>query len=296
MPKKRVILTGSTGLVGKAVTQVLKDKFDLYLLVRDNFKELQDFGKTIPIALDNESVTNIFNEINPDYIVHCAARIPSKKTQDSKDVFDYNWLIDQNIFNALQGLNTKLIYISTTSVYSEFKANDPLTELSPVGNESYYAQEKIRAENHILDRLPDSWIFRINAPYGPDYRIKTVLHLFIEAALNSKEIFLHGSGNRRQDFTHVIDIATLIENILFGGNNNYGIYNISSGNPISMYELACKIIKLASSNSEIKLSGLKDPQEGYLALFSSEKAKKYLSWNPEISLDRGILELIQDAR
>ena len=76
--------------------------------------------------------------------------------------------------------------------------------------------------------------------------------------------------------------------------NTTGIYNIASGNPVSMKNLAELILsKVPGSDSKISSSGIPDPQENHKALFDTTKAKKELGWQPSISLSDGIDEWIK---
>jgi UDP-glucuronate decarboxylase len=125
-------------------------------------------------------------------------------------------------------------------------------------------------------------------------RIDTVLTKFIKLALRNESILLHGSGNRMQDFTNTRDIAEMINELILNQNTHHGIFNLSAGMPISMKELANRIIKLTGSNSMVLNSGSIDNQEDYKASYSIDKAKQLLNWNPKISLEMGIRELMNN--
>ena len=96
-----------------------------------------------------------------------------------------------------------------------------------------------------------------------------------------------------QDFTNVKDITNLIYSKLINRSYTKGIFNISSGKPISMINLAKLIVQTAESNSEIRASGLIDLEEEYKADYSVEKAKIQLGWEPKITLKNGISDLIK---
>ena len=157
-----------------------------------------------------------------------------------------------------------------------------------------YSKSKFETESKLekLEKIK-SFILRVNAPYSYKIITKTVLKIFIENAFQNKPIIYSGNGNREQDFTHVDDIAAAV--LLCSSNvANSGVYNISSGTPISMKNLA-NLIKsvLPNCTSTITNSGKADNQENYRAKINISKAKIELNWSPKITLDQGIKEWIK---
>lgn len=295
MNKIKVLLTGSTGLVGSMIQLIMQGSVDLYSVGRDKPSNIDNGKRYFNIDLcDTFELNKFVKQILPDVIIHCAAQIPSPSHADSIELAKLNERIDSSVFQAVSQTKCKLIYMSSTIVYGlpSFILN--IDETFPVTNCSYYAAQKINAEQYIVDNFEDGLILRLNAPYGLNMRNDTVLTKFIKLALRNEPILLHGSGNRMQDFTSTKDIAGLIYKLIIDCNIEYGIFNLSAGMPISMKELATKIIKVTGSSSVVMNSGSLDEQEDYLASYSIDRAKKLLNWNPEISLEIGIRELMNN--
>lgn len=293
MNKSKVILTGSTGLVGSMIKNTLGDNVDLIQITRD--KSYQNPSNQCVYFLDliNKSeVESLMKRTRPDFVIHCAALIPSILNPDTSELACYNSKIDENIISSLSKFPCQLIYMSTTSVYGNPDNVINIEENFPLNSSSFYSAQKIAAEKQIADNLENGLILRINAPYGKNMRIKTVMNLFIQRALLNEAILLYGTGARMQDFTNTKDIADLINSLINSQNLYNGIYNISYGQPISMFELAKKIIRICNSESKIALSSILDNQENFKASFSINKAKSCLNWEPKISLDNGIKELV----
>jgi UDP-glucose 4-epimerase len=295
MNKIKVLLTGSTGLVGSMIQLKMQGSVDLYSVGRDKPSNIDNGKRYFNIDLcDTFELNKLVKQILPDVIIHCAAQIPSPSHADSIELAKLNERIDSSVFQAVSQTKCKLIYMSSTIVYGlpSFILN--IDETFPVINCSYYAAQKINAEQYIVQNFEDGLILRLNAPYGLNMRNDTVLTKFIKLALRNEAILLHGSGNRMQDFTSTKDIAGLIYKLIIDCNKEYGIFNLSAGMPISMKELATKIIKVTGSSSVVMNSGSLDEQEDYLASYSIDRAKKLLNWNPEISLEIGIRELMNN--
>ncbi|MDD1779010.1 MAG: GDP-mannose 4,6-dehydratase, partial [Candidatus Helarchaeota archaeon] len=141
-------------------------------------------------------------------------------------------------------------------------------------------------------KIKNPCILRISAPYGPGQRAKTVVRIFLENALRNQSLLFHGSGSRTQDFIYIDDVAAAFWAALRADAN--GIFNVACGEPISMKDLVVLIVSLIPGcASEIKPSGVEDPQENFRANYDISRAKEYLSWEPKVSLKEGIATYIK---
>lgn len=291
-----VFLTGSTGLVGSAIRKKLFRCSNLYELRRVSDLDLSIPNKRIlNVDLeDKEEVKQLVLKYNPEVIVHCAAIIPSNLNPDSPDLANKNAKIDDSIISATEHIGCRLIYMSSTIVYGnpDFELN--INEDHSLNKNSAYAAQKIDAENRILTKINNGIILRLNAPYGLNMRVQTVISLFTKLALNNEPIEIYGGGSRMQDFTNTLDIAGLVKTLVVNKSKVHGVFNISAGEPISMENLAKKIVQIANSRSEIKRAYQHDAQENFKASFSIERAKKELNWNPKVKIEKGIKQLISE--
>lgn len=297
MYKSKVILTGSTGLVGSMIKNTLGDKVELIQITRDkSFQNPFDQRFYFLDLINKSEVDILIKSTRPDFLIHCAAKIPSSLNPDNSELAAYNSKIDENIISAVSKIPCQLIYMSTTSVYGNPVNTLNIDESFPLNSSSFYSAQKIAAEKRIADNLENGLILRINAPYGINMRIETVMNLFIQRAILNQTIFLYGSGSRMQDFTNTRDIAVLISNLINSQKLYSGIYNISYGQPISMLELANKIVRICNSDSLISFAGIEDDQENCKASYSINKAKSILNWEPKISLENGLKELVSSKQ
>lgn len=291
--RKKVLVTGGNGLVGRAIVSELSETTDFYYVVRNQNKALDFQGTAVIGDLHNPGVLSEINRISPDVIVHCAAQIPRSNFDNDESIYSYNSKIDQGILSIVSELNCWLIYLSTTAVYG---MNDILTEVnesSKTTRASFYASQKIDAEQWITKNISKGLVLRINAPYGKEISEFTVLGKFLKSAISGDPLKYHGEGTRVQDFTNVVDIARFIKDLILQEKLKPGIFNIASGDPINMKSLARLIVKISGSESRIEPSGNIDQQESYRAIYSIKKAEEELGWSPKISLSEGI-QLILD--
>jgi len=95
-----------------------------------------------------------------------------------------------------------------------------------------------------------------------------------------------GDGNQKRDFTYVTDGVEAIVKA-FKSNINGEIFNVGSGNTISVNYIVKKLIGK-------KIFIPKRPGEPYKTFADIKKIKKYLRWKPRINIDKGIKLLLKN--
>ena len=288
----KVLVSGAAGFIGKyTVRSLLREGHSVLALVRTGSIVEKIQGVEV-LSLDLCEPRGIEKAVRgkPDVLVHLAAAIPLSHTgAGASEAAELNQRIDENVFCSCVALKTGVVYASSTSVYGtgvgEMKTEDGRT--NPAGP---YAVSKLRSEEVGARLFQENGLpfaaLRINAPYGLGQRTKTVMTIFIERALKGLPLAYHGTGARQQDFTYAEDVASAF--VAAARKGSSGVYNISGGHPISMKELAELVVASVGSQSVIAASAQADPQEGATALYSIEKARRELEWQPRVSLPDGI--------
>ncbi len=284
----KILITGAGGLIGSYTIENLHSNgYKVFGLYRERPAVNKRWDIIESDLLQDESI-KIIKSIEPDLIVHCAAILPQTHgNKTASEAARLNDVIDNRIIHfCIHNEKCRLVYMSGTSIYSlkNYPCNEE-SEVIPIGP---YLQAKYKTEKLIRALKNNHIILRISAPYGPGQKSNTVLKIFIENAISNKDIFYFGSGNRTQDFTHAIDIAHAIANVVLNKSAS-GVLNLSGGNPVTMKSLASLVIKsIPGTTSRVYGSNKSDPQEQYRANIDISKAKKVLNWDPEILLPQGI--------
>ncbi len=287
-----ILITGSGGFIGGAVLKKLANgDHSIVATTRKGTIPRTTNFKYLECNLLKGSTTELIKSVMPNAIIHCAAEIPLTHTgPEAIKVAQANRIIDKNIINFCSKFNCRLIYASSTSVYSN--SLQEVTELTIPKPQGPYAQGKLDSETEIIKSVPNHTILRINAPFGVLQRNNTVVKIFIKQALGNLPLKYHGSGNRKQDFTYIQDVADAFL-IALNTPNASGLYNISAGVPITMKDLATLIVtNIPGCKSQIEPSGQTDPEEYSLAQYSIHKAREILHWVPKFSIKSKISELI----
>lgn len=282
--KKRILVTGASGLVGYEICRFLHENdcnvTALYYMRRECIGD-----NVLSYNLFKRNLEDLHLDV--DCIIHCAALIPKKDNCDEY-VASINRVIDDNVINYSIKHQTRLIYISSTSIYG--CRNETISEnMSPIISSSY-SREKLRSEQLIATSLDNYCIMRISSPYGYRQECQNVLKIFVDTASKGENLYYFGTGQRTQNFTDARDIAHAVTKAIDiqGGV----LLNIASNESIQMKDLAYLVRDIAKKvlNSETKvfMSGLRDAQEDIRINIDISKAIYYLNWKPMINIESGI--------
>ncbi|WP_446897235.1 SDR family oxidoreductase [Clostridium sp. LBM24168] len=162
---KKVLITGSNGMLGKDIVNIFleNNKFDLYGINRTGNIFTNKYNLILGDITDFNKLNDILNDIVPDIIVHCAANVNVDKCETDKN---YCYKLNSEAVKFLSSYNspkTKFVYVSTDSVFDgkkgDYMEND---ETNPL---NYYAFTKREGERFAFNENENSIIARTNI-YG----------------------------------------------------------------------------------------------------------------------------------
>lgn len=280
-----VWVTGPGGLLGSHVAATL----------RAVGHEVLPVGReAVPDLAAADAVERLRALKAPGAVVHCAAAIPTAACPP-EGVAAINRKMDDNLLVYLREHPVRLVFISGVSVYRDYGRPGLLDEDSPAVPQNCrnaYFREKCVSEKGFLDA--GGTVLRVSSPYGTGQRHKNVLALFVEKIRENKDITLYGDGSRTQDFVHAADVARAAVLALAGDEPD--VYNIVSGRPVSMRQLAETTISCCPGYAGKRVYlNQPDPQAGFRAEFSRKKAQSRLGWVPQVALEEGLLQLLREA-
>ncbi len=165
--KIRALITGSSGMLGKDLFfEFEKRGFFVIGVDKEVHPEIPQDLQEIGDLSDEEFTKSVLQKIRPHLIIHCAAIVNLTLCEENKELANKlhtevtKWLAQYNTNK------TKIIYISTDSVFDGKKGNYQENDIPNPLN--YYAQSKLSGErsamlnpNHIVIRTN---IFGFNLP------------------------------------------------------------------------------------------------------------------------------------
>lgn len=221
--KKKIAVTGASGLVGTRIIELLSDAFEFIPLSQENMD-----------VTSVDSVHSYLSTISYDLILHLAAytNVALAETEKEK-AYLINETGTKNLLEVVQSAKKEFIYISTDFVFDG--THPPYTEKSIPNPISIYGASKYAGEKIIG---PNGMIVRISYPYRSAFEAKKDIFRTLKGLLeNGKSISMVSDS---------LMVPTFIDDIALGLKylmNNYSneIFHLVGKDALSPYTFA-KII------------------------------------------------------
>ena len=174
MVKKKILLTGASGTIGKEVFRELLNRtneYEITLFLRGSKKNRKLFSRYLDNiriiwgSLQNPKEVQV--AVNKqDVVIHMAAALPDVAFKSPELLVSTNVDGTRNVIKTMESQTTlpKLIYTSSVTVYGDRREN-PIIKLSDpinIDTEDLYASTKIKAEKLIKESKLEYSIFRVS--------------------------------------------------------------------------------------------------------------------------------------
>ena len=236
--RKKILITGISGMLGSNLAYYFKDNYDILGLYNTHPVEI-DGARTLPVdILSENSIKNTMDNFSPDIVIHCASLTDIDYCEGNKgETYRVNVLGTKNLVESANGCNAKIIYISSDSVYDGSKGNH--SETDQVNPQNYYGLTKYYGELEVLKRS-NSLILRTNI-FGWNVQDKFSIAEWILHELTGNTP-INGFKDVYFSSIYTFDLAVILEKAI--ERDLAGIYNCGSRVAISKYEFALLIARL----------------------------------------------------
>ena len=302
---KKVVVTGGAGFIGSHIVDALVEEGNHVIVIDNlstgNIKNIEHHINTQRFEFINGSITNLtlLKEMfkGADYVFHEAAiaSVPGS-IADPLSNHETNVIGTLNVLLAARDTAVKkVIFASSAAVYGDSpvqpKKEDMIREpLSP------YAVAKLASEYYCqvftsLYGLKTVCLRYFNI-YGPRQDQKSeyaaVIPKFIELIKAGKAPVIFGDGDQTRHFVFVKDVITA--NLLAAESNMTGVFNVGTGENITLNALANVIIELSGNNLQAVYTSAKAGDIRYsLADISKIRNNGY---KPEYSIKLGLSRIL----
>lgn len=226
---KKILITGSTGLVGSRIVELLQNDFEFIPL----------FQKQLDIT-NKKEVDSFISQTDFDLLLHLAAYTNVDKAEIEKQTaFTINSNGTQYLHEAVKNKGKEFVFISTDFVFDG--KNPPYDESSTPSPISVYGQSKYEGEQTCTDAM----IVRISYPYRREFaQKKDFVRGIISALQQGKTLFMVKNS---------FITPTLIDDIAFSLRflmNHYSteIFHVVGTTSLSPYDAGLQIAKLFRLN------------------------------------------------
>lgn len=237
----KILITGSTGFVGKAVIkQINKKKKNLYFIIRKKNKNKKNFNCDLT---NLKTVKYIVNYLKPDVVINLAAEVNFiKKT---KTMYKVNSLVPKIFAQYCKKHNKHLIQASSILVNGIHSLYNRKTKLNPV---NYYGKTKLLAERYIQKTKCNYSIIRFGGIYGKNGPSHLGINNFINQAINKKKLIFSGNPKSKRNYVFVKDAAKSIMTCM--KKKKFGILYLG-GEKQSFKSMIVKINSILGSKKKI---------------------------------------------
>jgi UDP-glucose 4-epimerase len=297
----RAIVTGGAGFIGSHLVDRLTAEGVGVVVVDDlssgDVGNLPGDARVEQLDIASADLEPLFAAWRPGLVFHLAAQASvTASVHDPLRDLDVNVVGSHRVAAAARAAGAgRLVFVSSGgAVYGETRR--PATEDAPVAPVSYYGIHKLAAEGHVLLAGPPSAIARPSNVYGPRQRAGlegAVVAAFVHQAFTSGSLVIHGDGTQTRDFIHVLDVVDALWQ-LAGAQTPTGIWNVASGEAVSIEALAAEIERAY----EAPLGRHHGPRRPADVVRSTLAAPRLaaMGWKPRVGLAAGIRALIDTER
>lgn len=298
---KKILVTGGAGFIGfhlcKKISQ-LTDNLTIYdNLSSGKIENVQDVPKAKFVKGDILDTKKLYGLEKTDLIYHLAAQVVVPYSMENPlEDFEINAKGTLCVLEKARKDDAKLVFASSAAIYgnptqlptSEDYGFHPFScyGLSKVVGEEYC---QMYHEQYGLDIV----ITRFANVYG--LRCHGVIHDFLDKlAKNPNKLEIIGTGQQSRDFVHVSDVVDLLATVGSLESANGKTYNVGLGKTTKIIDLAKIILQILNLQDKtvVTTTGVSWQGDIHTIWFNNEKAKKELNWNPKVTLEDSIKEVI----
>lgn len=317
-----ILIIGATSFLAvHTVDALLKNGEEVAVTGRDN--KFKDYYEKKGVKYYNLDLTkpDDFNKLPTEGIkgvILLAALLPANATAnlvDEENAADYFVINTLGTVNTLEycrknNINRLISTVSYTDVAASLGKGHVITEEEPRnyfyhGDHAVYAFSK-NAASDVMEYynqqhgMKNLW-FRLPTVYGVgphgSLRVngelkKSGIQIFMEKASRGEDITIYGDKNLSRDVAYVKDVATAFCQAM-NSEKAEGLYNMTSGNPVTLDEQAKVIVEVFAKDTDSKSKISYNPDiknDGPSYEFSIDKAKRDFGYDPKFKTFKSMME------
>jgi GDP-L-fucose synthase len=295
----RILVAGSTGLVGSALVRALSS----------TPHEVIEVNSRVVDLTDRRSTFEFLSSEKPGAVIDAAAKVGGIGANDAKPVefLSQNIQIQTNLMDASHRADVQnFVFLGSSCIYPR-DATQPIREEALLSGpleatNSAYAIAKIAGIELIRSyrrQYGKRWISLMPTNlYGPgdnfdlttSHVLPALIRKFSEAVDQELDhVSLWGSGSPKREFLHVDDLASAVLLALEEYDDDR-ILNVGTGSDVTIKELAELIASITGFSGELQWDSTKP--DGTPRKVLDVSRLRELGWSPKIALKDGIIQTL----
>src|SRR3989344_267086 len=313
LKNSRILVTGGAGFIGSFVVEQLLQEGVKEVVIIDNF--FRGSRENLQACLKDKRVVVLERDIRDrdlidaqfagiDYCFHLAALRITHCAIEPRQALE---IMYDGTFNVLESCVKhkikKVLFASSASVYGQADTFPTKESHHPYNNQTFYGAAKLANELmlrsfYYMFGLSYNAVRYFNV-YGP--RMDTFgkyTEVFIRwhhLIKDGKEPLIFGEGNQTMDFIYIEEVARASILALKADVQNE-VFNIASGTETSLKELCELLLKAMHSSLQPKHVPMPEDRkkvEVMRRLADIQKSKEKIGFESKVSLERGLVKLVQ---
>ncbi|PIS23251.1 dTDP-4-dehydrorhamnose reductase [candidate division WWE3 bacterium CG08_land_8_20_14_0_20_40_13] len=234
--KKRILITGASGMLGTTFYEIYKELFDI---VSTDIAPLDPWTQKLDVR-DKKSLSSLVDKIRPDRILNFAALTDVEYCETHPDeAYDTNAQGAENVAEVCKEYDIPMVHISTAGVF-DGKKNTPYMEQDLPNPVNIYGKAKNQGDIAVQRLLKDNFhIFRAGWMMGGFDRDKKFVKKILEQ-IDQGKTNLYGLTDMFGCPTYTKDFSQGIVKMLEVAKP--GLYHMVSEGNCSRFDVAKKII------------------------------------------------------
>jgi UDP-glucose 4-epimerase len=305
----RVLISGGAGFIGSTLARRLVAA-DVDVVIVDNLStgdraNVPEQAQLICRDLADPATLTAIPEGKYDAVVHLAAQssgavsqkypYADMQTNVGSTLLLSRWCVERAV--------PRFLFASSMTVYGEAN-REPLPENALCQPISYYGVSKLASENYL--RLASgeglsTTCFRFYNVYGRgqnlDNLVQGMVSIYLAYLLKGVTVPVTGSLDRFRDFVHVDDVVDALLRVLETPPRSFNVYNIGTGTKTRVRTILAKLVSAMRLPPDYPIdqrAGSANDVFGSVADIGL--ARKELGWQPQVSLDDGLADMVAWAR
>jgi dTDP-4-dehydrorhamnose reductase len=265
---KKLLVTGASGFLGWNLCQLAKQEWDIYGTSFSHSVEIPGITLMTVDLRNFEELKQIFHEIKPAAVIHTAAQSsPNVCQSHPEESHAINVTASFNIAALCADYSIPCVFTSTDLVFNGL--NPPYQETDPVSPVNLYGEQKVMAEEGMLERYPMTAVCRMPLMFGVAAPpAKSFMQPFIQTLREEKELSLF-----TDEFRTPVSGQTAAQGLLFALDQVKGRIHLGGKERVSRYDFGRLLVEVFELPSE----GLKACRQADVKMAASRP--------PDVSLD-----------
>jgi UDP-glucose 4-epimerase len=259
------LVTGGAGFIGSHLCDALVHRGDTVRVLDDLSTGSRDnLPRGVPLieadVADPDAMRAAIDGVDGAFHLAAIASV-ARGVTDWLGTHRANLTGTITLFDAIRrrGVHVPVVYASSAAVYGDC-ATVPINEdaerrpLSAYGADKYACELHARVASHVHG-IPATGLRFFNV-YGPRQDPRSpysgVISIFCERIIRGAPIDIFGDGGQTRDFVFVADVVAALVAAMGSALPGAPVFNVCTGTPTSVLELARTIATLAGTAPELR--------------------------------------------